>query len=322
MEMIQTQPAFLSDPRFSKAIPGLQVQVNSSSLGPFKACPRQYYYSVVLGLEPFNRSVHLTFGTLIHQGSERYDLNVLAGMEHEAALLDVVEWALRATWDSKLHRPWTSGDNAKTREGAVRTLVWYLDKWNLESPDPCRTVRLASGKPAVELDFAVDSGYRTRADESVIFIGKLDKIIELGGKFFVKDTKTTGHALGIDFYKKFSPDNQFSLYSIAAKTAFDFQVEGLIVDGIEVKVTFSRFDRGLVPRTEEGLDEWLRDSHYWLGQMEACATMGHWPQNDKSCGLYGGCDFREVCAAKPGVRAGLLQRGFRVKTPGVSEDWL
>ena len=58
------------DPRFSRKLPGMQLQVNSSSLGPFKQCPRKYYYTIVTGLETAERSIHLTFGTLVHKASD------------------------------------------------------------------------------------------------------------------------------------------------------------------------------------------------------------------------------------------------------------
>ena len=97
------------DPRFSRKLPGMQLQVNSSSLGPFKQCPRKYYYTIVLGLETTERSIHLTFGTLVHKASEIYDLGKIRGLSHEENLLSTLEWALRATWDTRLSRPWQSG---------------------------------------------------------------------------------------------------------------------------------------------------------------------------------------------------------------------
>jgi len=245
---------------------------------------------------------------------EHYDRERLAGATVDQALLSTVEWALRATWDGKLNRPWQSENPSKNREGLIRTLVWYVDQYG--QSENLETIILPNGQPAIELNFEFDSGYQTADGEAVSFIGKIDKIVKLGDKFYVKDIKTTGHEVGGRFFAEFSPDNQFSLYSLAAKIVFDFAVEGLICDGIQVGATFSRFYRAPIGRPDTILDEWLRDSRHWLGQMESCAREGYWPQNDKGCGLYGGCEFRSVCGARPEAREGLLKMAFQTLPPG------
>lgn len=302
-----------ADPRFSKVLPGLQLQVNSSSLGPFKTCPRKYYYSIVEGWVSQRKSIHLTFGALVHKGIELYSRGKIAEADHEENLLGVVEWALRATWDFKLGRPWQSEDSGKNRLGLVRTLVWYLDHYG--EREGLRTLILANGQPALELPFEFPSGFTAASTgEGVSFIGKLDEVAQLGPDLYIKDTKTTAHAVDGTFFRQFTPDNQFSLYVIAGKVAFDLPVKGLIVDGIQIGATFSRFARGVVPRGDAVLDEWIEGSHFWLGQMEQCAASASWPQNDKSCGLYGGCEFREICGAKPSLRPQLLARSFVKRT--------
>ena len=306
------------DPRFSQRLPGMQLQVNSSSLGPFKQCPRKYYYTIVTGLETAERSIHLTFGTLVHKASEIYDLNKLEGLSHEENLLATLKWALRATWDFRLGRPWQSGHSDKNRTTFIRSIIWYLEQYGAN--DNLETVVLANGSPAVELDFEFESGYLTGQGESVTFIGKLDKLVRLGDDPFVKDIKTTGYALDPGYWKRYNPDNQFSLYTVAGKVAFGIGVKGIICDAVQVGVTFSRFARNLIPRTDDQLNEWLADAMYWLRQMETCAIAEYWPQNDKSCGLYGGCEFRDICAMSPGARPRWLESGFKPKDRTKNED--
>lgn len=311
----------ISDPRFSQVVPTLQTRVNSSSLGPFKICPRLYWYKIICGWEATRKSVHLTFGSLVHKGIELFDLGQLEGVGFEANVEAVVQTMLTATWDFKLNRPWQSGDGNKNRESLIRTLVWYFDQYGQN--DSMQTVRLANGLPAVELSFEFDSGYfSTLSNEPISFIGKLDKIVTFNDEFYVKDVKTSAHEVGPRFFSQFTPDNQFSLYSIAAKTVFDFDVRGMICDGIQVGAGFSRFYRAPIVRTEDILDEWLEDSHWWLGQMERCVETASWPMNDKACGLYGGCEFRPVCGARIGQRDGMLKAGWRRRKETTMQDVL
>jgi PD-(D/E)XK nuclease superfamily len=310
-------PATL-DKRFSQATPGLQLLVNSSSLGPFKLCPRRYYYEIIWGWRSFRESVHLVFGGWIHEGRARYEQERFRGTSHDDAMDLVLDWALRVTWNKELKRPWQSDDPGKNRLGLVRTLVWYLDTFGRD--DPFETLLLGDGSPAVELGFQFASGYETKAGEVWEFFGTLDRLAKLNDLPYILDTKTTGHEVGPRFFSGFSPDNQFSLYMLGARIAFDVPVKALIVDGIQIGATFSRMQRGPVARDDAQLDEWLRDSGTWLGQMETCASEGYWPQNDKSCGAFGGCPFREVCSASPIGRQIWLEKSFtRRQTMGARE---
>ncbi len=298
--------------RFSPLLPTLQTRVNSSSLGPFKQCPRKYQYSILWGLRSKGPlSIDLTFGTLIHRGIELYDRLRLAGIEHEPALLDVVAWGLRETWNFTLRRPMTFDHTMKNREGLIRTLVLYLDKYG--ENDPLTTYILTNGTPGLELSFEFDSGYRASTGERISFIGRLDKLVEFNQGVYIKDVKTTKSGLGSRYFERYSPDNQFSLYPLGGRIAFGIPIKGIIADAVQVGVSFSAFERAMVPRSEESLQEWLEDAQWWLGLMDECARRDYWPQNDKSCGLYGGCEFREICAMGPGSRATWLERNFVVR---------
>jgi hypothetical protein len=133
----------------------------------------------------------------------------------------------------------------------------------------------------------------------------------LNGERYVNDIKSTKGTISSSFFAQYSPDNQFSMYNLAGQIAFGVPVRGLIVDACQVAVTFSRFERGMVQRTQSQLDEWLEDTHHWLHQMNAAAQANHWPMNDKSCHHYGGCQFRPVCSRSPATRQQWLQADYR-----------
>lgn len=299
---------------FSRDLPGLQIAVDSTSLGIFKECPRKYYYSLIIGLEPKKRSVHLDFGTWLHKARETYEHAKAEGSDHESALEMALLGVLRASWNSKMGRPWVSDHPTKNRKTLVQTVVWYLDE--VAKNDPLKTVLLANGLPAVELSFTfpLDTKSLTTGEE-IVLCGHLDRIVDFNDDLFVSDIKTTGSELSPSFFGQYSPDNQFSLYTAAGKVAFGTPVKGVIVDAIQVQVTGSRFARGIVQRSESQISEWLLATRYWVEQMEAAASQLLWPQNDKSCGLYGGCPFRLLCGKPP------ASREVWVKTEFQSRKW-
>jgi hypothetical protein len=297
-----------SNSSFSRVLPGLQLAVDSTSLGEFKTCPRKYYYSIVLGWQPRATSVHLVFGILLHQGREDYEKARCTGLGHEEALRKALRETLRRTWNAELARPWSSGDANKNRLTLVRTLVWLLDEHGPD--DPLATIVLANGHPAVELSFRFDSGMVASTGEAFTLCGHLDRLVELNGERFVNDIKSTKSTISASFFHQYAPDNQFSMYNLAGQVAFGVPVSGVVVDACQVAVSFSRFERGLVQRTQAQLDEWLVDTGSWLRTMDTAAQTGHWPQNDKACHHYGGCQFRPVCSRPPAAREQWLQADY------------
>jgi hypothetical protein len=294
---------------FSRALPGLQLGIDSTSLGAFKKCPRYYQYTIVEGWQPKELSVHLHFGILLHSALERYDHAKAEGKGHEDARDVMLDWALKETWNSELGRPWISGDNIKNRISLLRTIIWYVEHFG--ENDSLSTVLLTNGKPAVEVSFRFDTGlvYESTG-EKILLCGHIDRIADLNGDHYVSDRKTTKYGLDPRFFSGFTPDNQFSIYTIAGGVALGKKTKGLILDGIQIGVNFTRFARNIVPRPEGVLEEWIKDFGFWARQMETCALEGYWPMNDKGCHMYAGCEFRDICSRSPETRQQWLNSNF------------
>jgi hypothetical protein len=289
-----------SNTSFSEKLPTLQIYVDSSSLNEFKICARRYFYKMVLGRQPTQESIHLTFGSLLHLAVEHYHklrFHRDGGLGHVEALRAVVKALMVATWDKEHRRPWSSGDKYKNRFTLIRTVVWYLDQYQ---NDILTTAVLADGRPAVELAFTIPSGYTAFTGEDFILCGKLDRIaiFKPDGNHYVTDIKSTQSTIGDYYFRRYTPDNQMSMYSIAGAVAFGMPVVGVIIDGCQVAIEFSKFERGLVERTQAQLEEWQEDLGYWFMNLNHCAENNNWPRNDSACSLYGGCPFRPVCSQR------------------------
>jgi hypothetical protein len=283
---------------FSPAMPRLQIYVDASSLTEFKICPKRYFYSIVMGRQPSAESIHLTFGILLHKGAEMYHKLVFGeSFSHNEAVHAVVNWVMEATWDRTHNRPWTSGDKHKNRFTLVRTLVWYLDQYE---HDELETVILKDGRPAVELPFAIKSGYLGPTGEDIVICGTLDRVTrwKRNNKYYVCDIKTTKNTVGSYYFDRYTPDNQVTVYRRAGQSLLEEPVDGLIIDACQIAVEFSRFERGFIERSDDMLTSWHKDLGYWLLQMGTCAEANDWPRNDTACNHYGGCPFRAVCSQK------------------------
>lgn len=293
---------------FSIKLPNLQIYMDSSSLTEFKVCPRKYYFSIVLGRQPSAESVHLTFGILLHKAIETYH-KLRPTQPHYTAMKEAVRWAMTATWDHKLNKPWDSDDRYKNRFTLIRTLVWYLDNYE---HDNVATATQRDGRVAVELPFSFDSGFTASTGEDFVLCGTLDRIVSFNDRFYVMDVKTTKSTVGPYYFKKYSPDNQVSIYSIAGAMIFGQPIEGLIIDACQVSIEKSVFERGFIDRTAYQRDDWQRDLGWWLMQLNNCAETDVWPKNDSACDRYGGCPFRPVCAQpNAAAEARMLEGAYR-----------
>lgn len=323
----------------SPFLPGTNVQFawDSTALGWLKTCPRLYQYHMIEGwVGKGDNSVHLSFGLWYHEALELYD-HLRIGiedpfaptirLEHEDALRQVVRVSLKKTWIEG--QPWLSDHPKKNRETLIRSIIWYLEQFK---DDPAKTIILANGKPAVELSFRFELDFGpeytrnvtlTRADgttidaeetgpaeQNYILSGHLDRLVTFADGTYVMDRKTSTSTLGSYYFDQYAPDNQMSLYTIAAKVIYNTPVKGVIIDAAQIAMGFTSFARGFTYRSDSELEEWLDNTKWWLRQAEGFAEANFWPMNDKSCHKYGGCPFRKICSKSPEVRQKFLETDF------------
>lgn len=300
----------------SPFLPGTHIQFawDSTSLGYLKTCPRLYQYIMIDGWGHAEESVHLRFGQEYHQALQDYDLSRAADIPHDDALHDVIRELLLRTADFRPD-PDTKAGKYKSREALIRVVIDYLDE---HKDDPAKTYIKADGKPAVELSFRfeLDWGPSARKEfendgsQPYLLCGHLDRVVDFNDSLFVMDHKTTTSTPGSYYFDQWSPSNQMTLYSLAAKVILDAPVKGVIINAAQLMVDSSRFVRGFTYRTPDQLQEWLKDLRYWLDQAERYAEADYWPQNDTSCDKFGGCKFRSICSKSPQVREKFLKSDF------------
>lgn len=314
----------------SPFLPGTKIRVawDSTCIGAFKTCPRLYQLSILEGWTNHDESVHLRFGIEYHQALQDYDLSRADGVGHDDAVHDVIHALLDRTEE------FNPDHKTKTREGLLRTVVWYLDKFR---DDPATTHILSDGKPAVEqsfrfeLDWGPESAEESEAicrareqgnfsevshiNQHYVLCGHLDRIVNFAGELYVMDRKTTSYKPSQWYFTKYEPDNQMTLYSLAGKVVLNAPIRGVIIDAAQIGDGWTEFGRGITMRTEEQIEEWLGDLRYWFARAEACAIEDYYPMNDTACDKFGGCRFREICSKSPRVREQFLKSKFKQLPP-------
>jgi len=310
---------------FSKDIPNLQIKWSANSLGTFKECPRKYFYQKILGLRAKRKSVHLKFGGYYAEAIEEYyKVKAVSANCHETALIAATRKALSfgSRDEAGVFSPWDLGEDhkdadKKNRATLVRAVVWYLEHFR---NDPAETIILANGKPAVELEFNLGVGVEAPDGNEYQLSGFIDRVAQFGADRFIVDQKTTKTTLSDHYFKQYDPHNQMTLYTVAGNVVFGADVKGVIIDAVQLAVGFARFARGITYRTKGRMEEWLADTMRHLRRAEVCAQEQYWPQNDTACDKFGGCAFRSICGADPGVRELYLKTDFEPRALEPAEE--
>jgi len=304
----------------SPFLPGTHVQWawDSTSLGYIKTCPRLYQYIMIEGWVPKDESVHLRFGIEFHRALEDYDRLRAEGCTHQDATRAIIgDLCVRTReWDVD---PETKAGRYKNRATLLGLIIDYLDHY---FHDVAETYILEDGRPAVELSFRFELDWGPEgADETpYLLCGHLDRVVSFGGNLLVMDRKTTTSSPGDYYFAQFEPNNQMSLYTLAGQVVIGSPVRGVIIDACQILLDKpNAFTRSITYRTPDQLEEWVLDLQVLLNEAEAYAAADYWPQRDTSCGLYGGCKFREVCSKSPHVREAYLRSKFNQLPEG--ERW-
>lgn len=172
---------------FSTVLPHHQLAWDATSLTALKTCPRYYQYNILLGYVTRAENIHLRWGKEYNDALVHYHKFRAMGHGHEDAMLGAVRYALTATWDVDLGRPWTSDLTHKTRETLIRSIIWYLTQFE---EDSLRTDTLPDGTAAVELSFRINlEEVSELTSEGYMLCGYLDRKVEFNGGEWITDWK-------------------------------------------------------------------------------------------------------------------------------------
>lgn len=294
---------------------GVQWAWDATSITAATECPRKYQYTILEGyvLEG-QKSKDLVFGEHFATAVEHYyKFAVVQKLSHEEALHRVIKEALVHTWNHKRDgetripetgMPWDSKDPVKNRWNLIRTIIWYFAHYIEDKHDSTSVVTLRDGTPAVELSFEIP------LSEDITYCGHIDRLIARDGDVFVMDQKTTGSALNEWYFKGYDRSIQMSGYSLAGDILFGTPIRGVMIDAAQIQVGSSSFMRGETFRTEEQLEEWMRETQNIIKRMQDYTTDGFFPRDTTACGYYGGCAFKDICSLSPSNRSRFLRGGF------------
>jgi hypothetical protein len=287
---------------FSEQNPKLQVSFDNTSISVYKDCPRKYYYSIIEGWRPNFKAPPLAFGGVYHDCLEVFDKALILGENRESALRNTIRYALKESVSG------FGDDSKRTRITLIRSIIWYAEQYKV---DPLKTYIFPNGRVGLEMSFSFELPFKSNSGETFEYCGHMDKLAIYNGQLYTVERKHTVQTLSPSFFERYFFSAQIGGYVYAGKVVFDQPVVGAIIEATQVAVNFSRFGRSVVYRVNDHLEEWMKDTHYWIKQIEFSAEHNYWPHNSESCSKYAGCQFRQVCAKPQFARELTLESSFR-----------
>lgn len=169
-------------------------------------------------------------------------------------------------------------------------------------------------------------------DDSLFYVGKIDKIVRRRGKILGIEHKTTTaykksttSPFRSGFLDSFSPNAQIDGYLYALHMMFPGQVGGVWVDACLVHKQDEGFTFIPIERQLKHLDSWLWEVKWWIEQIEGqkallrqpgvrdATYLAAFPKNTNSCWDFGAsCAYLDLCKAWPNPLGFEVPPGYEI----------
>lgn len=274
------------------------MKIDNFALTMFQSCPAKYDLRMRQGWTARRRSAALGFGGALHEG--------LAEWYKTHDKVKALE-AINKHWPHN-----TPTDDYRNLEKCVTVMIDYLRHY----PSEMWNVVGFPENPMVECTFTLDTGLTLEDGEPIEYGGIFDGLIEMNGVVYVLEHKSTSQ-MGPSYFNQFKPNNQVTGYVWAAQHLSGGRVGGALINAIGVyKSSPTKFERTITSRSNEEIEEWLKNVRNTCQMIRDCEKRGVWPLHTPSCVQYGLCEFHSVHSLSSAkTRERLLEQDY------VREPW-
>lgn len=295
-------------------LPVIDRPLDNTALQAYMRCPREYWMSMVLHRRPKGKSAPLVFGTAWHKALEiHYRSN---------GNRDLVHLAVAQAWEGH-----DAADDYRTLNRVLLEYDKYVKHYGPPGREDAKT--LGSGADAV-----VEMSTNAQGDDLLHpWAGKIDRIIELNGLYYIEDHKTTSR-FDKNYFRQFDLSNQMMGYTYLGKQILpNLNIVGVRINLLHVLTEKSAFHRQLFTFSPPQIKEWTVNSNHWMArlardyeQVKADIEAGLYDPavdlappsfpghyGDDGCSRkFGMCAYHPVCSSSPKIRKDVLEREFDI----------
>jgi len=268
-------------------------------------CDRKYYWQYERHLKPTAGSTALRYGIVWHAGKEGfYGYIKEHGWQHDGKAIEAAMLAAKEEWDS-LSSKQTYFDDYRTLENYMQALIAYVSHFNHD--EGMLKINHVERRFKIKMhcrDLTERRMFPRVYEQGVIFAGRLDADIELSGRPWQMEQKTTGQALsvqrsrlrrnpqGIGYAyadKRLGGTSEGCLVVLHHLSAYKSKTTGLYG---KPKIEFDR-----VPQifTDGDLEAWRQTFLHNAERILWNRETGLWVMQQDNCYQYGSCPFTKLC---------------------------
>jgi len=272
------------------------LEISNNSINIYRSCPKKYQWRYIKGLTPYKKSSALTLGSIVHDAFDMY-YNGFSEAE--------VTGYITKTADEEIAKspPDMAEDLLLMKYTALGMWMYYPKDLSVFS------------KIVPELSLKI------RFDRGVDLVLRLDGLVEVDGKLWVRELKTTGMSFS-QFEQRCETSPQCSTYTYAARKN-GYPVEGVIFDFVkkpllrrhvrESKEQFGKrimgdfkmrpifyYKRHYSYRSAETLDLFEKDLFSTVKELKRkCRKGDEWYRNPDNCWNFNSaCPYMPICFHK------------------------
>jgi hypothetical protein len=295
---------------FGPKFPDGCLVYDSHLLKTYRACQRKYEYFDIHHIVSKEKKVAPSFGIAFHEGVAAFRIAKRDGKLYPEAY----ELGGRALLEAyKKYMPpeatlEVNQDDARSPKNALRLYTGYTQHYEPQ----------ALKFPHVEIPFAILLGRINNKD--VIYVGIIDAVMEMQGRLYINDLKTSGWTIDEKFLEGFKMDQGLLGYTVAAKELLGVETNYASVHAIWVRAE-PKTGRGK-PLDEyfhtkelywdnDQIEEWRQNTLETIAEIETKKASGvfimDWGQN---CGAFKGCEYRPICSVTPKHRPQIITMDY------------
>lgn len=304
---------------------------DNTRVSAFKQCPRKFFYRHIMHWTTDGSfAPELAFGAAWHSAQEVMWPGMIDKVRKDELIMNSY-MAFLATWKEEggpdpdeIDYELEKSLSPRTPGNALEMIAAYIDT---------RYKAIQSGEYeliSVERPFIVPLDPN---DDSLFYIGKIDKVVKRGDKYYAIEHKTTtlgkkqtdGHqGFRTMFIDNFSPNSQVDGYLYALHMTYPGKIGGVWVDAALVHKSEQAFLYIPVEKKMDQLDLWLWEVRSWIDQIEhhkeAMANtkpedpyMAAFPKDDGRCFDYmRPCSYLNLCRAWANPIGKEIPPGFKI----------
>lgn len=256
-----------SPANYDPARPGVRMVWTSSTLAAYRRDPFTYYLRYVRGLGEGRDRTAMDWGSLYHDATGAMHTAWSMGEDRDAVLAA----QLARFPHAELADPPLA---CHTNQALARALIWY-DAWWHGQPRRYVPALHPDKRPMLEVEWELEvPGEPAPNGQPYVLQGHLDQVVLREGRMWIVERKTTKKTIGANFWRTYDPSYQMHCYLLAGQALFGDLFGGVMYEGCQTAVGFTRFHTHDVPAFDNSA--WWGNVRWVIGEAERVALAGTW----------------------------------------------